>query len=140
MASDRLTPNSRQRNPITHEAHRRQTFWQIYFPLSVFGVLVIVATVLAILAENEAASKWADISLIYMLSVIMIFFVITIAILIISAIYTRRLLQATPYYFYILQKYTYIIEVRVKRASNLAVEPIMRLNSYIGGARALRRK
>lgn len=140
MASDRLTPNSRQRNPITHEAHRQQTFWQIYFPLIVFGVLVIVAIVLALVADNAAAKKWADISMIYMISVIMVMFVIIITLLVITVIYTRRLLQATPYLFFTVQKYTYLFEVRVKRVSNAAAEPILRLNSYLAGVRALRRK
>lgn len=140
MASDRLTPNSRQRNPITQEAHRRQTFWQIYFPLITFGVLVIVAIVLAILAENQAASKWADISLIYMISVMMVIFIFIIAILIISTYYTTRVIKEAPYFFFLIHKYAYLIEIRVKRASNLVVEPILRLNGYIAGVRALRRK
>ena len=140
MASDRLTPDSRQRNPITHEAHRRQTFWQIYFPLIAFGVLVIAAIVLAVLAESGSASKWADISLIYMISVMIVVFVIIIAVLIVSAYYTTRVLKESPYFFFLVQKYTYLIEIRVKRASNVAVEPILRLNSYIAGLRALRRK
>jgi ABC-type sugar transport system permease subunit len=140
MASDRLTPDSRQRNPITQEAHRRQAFWQIYFPLIAFGVLLIVAIVLAILAENEATSKWADISLIYIISVLMVIFVIIIAVLIVSAYYTGRIIKESPYFFFLIQKYTYLIEIRVKRASNVAVEPILRLNGYIAGLRALRRK
>ena len=140
MASDRLTPDSRQRNPITHEAHRRQTFWQIYFPLIAFGVLVIAAIVLAILAESEGASKWADISLIYMISVMIVVCVIIIAVLIVSAYYTTRVIKESPYFFFLIQKYTYLIEIRVKRASNVAVEPILRLNGYIAGVRALRRK
>lgn len=140
MASDRLTTDSKQRNPITHEAHRRQAFWQIYFPLIIFGVLVVVAIALALLSENEEASKWSDISLIFMISLAMVTFVIVIVFLVISVFYTRRLLKATPYFFFIVQKYTYLVEIRVKRASNIAAEPFLKLNSYIAGVRALRRK
>lgn len=140
MASDRLTPDSKQRNPITHEAHRRQAFWQIYFPLIIFGVLVVVAIALALLSENEEASKWSDIALIYMISLAMVTFVIVTVSLVFLAIYTRRLLKATPYFFFVVQKYTYLVEIRVKRASNVAAEPFLRLNSYIAGMRALRRK
>ena len=140
MASDRLTTDLKQRNPITHEAHRRQAFWQIYFPLIIFGVLVVVAIALALLSENEEASKWSDISLIFMISLAMVTFVIVIVFLVISVFYTRRLLKATPYFFFIVQKYTYLVEIRVKRASNIAAEPFLKLNSYIAGVRALRRK
>ena len=140
MASDRLTPDSKQRNPITHEAHRRQAFWQIYLPLIIFGVLVVVVIILALFAESEQASKWSDIALIYMISLAMVTFVIVIITLVFSVIYTRRLLRATPYFFFVVQKYTYLVEIRVKRASNIAAEPFLRLNSYIAGVRALRRK
>ncbi len=140
MASDRITPDSKQRNPITYEAHRRQAFWQIYLPLIVFGVLAIVAIVVALFAENQAASKWADISLIYMISLAMVMFLIVIVGLVILAYFTRRLLKATPFFFFDVQRYTYLIEIRVKRVSNAAAEPFLRLNSYIAGARALRRK
>jgi uncharacterized membrane protein len=140
MASDRLTPDSKQRNPIIHAAHRRQAFWQIYFPLIIFGVLVVVAIALALLSENEEASKWSDISLIFMTSLAMVSFVIVIIFLVVSVIYTRRLLKATPYFFFVVHKYTYMVEIRVKRASNIAVEPFLRLNGYIAGMRALRRK
>ena len=140
MTSDNIIPELKQRNPITHEAHRRQTFWQIYFPLIVFGVLVIVTIILAIIAENQAASKWADISLIFMISLAMIAFLIIIVALVFMAYYTRQLLKATPYFFFTLQRYAYIIEIRVKRVSNAAAEPFLRVNSYIAGARALRRK
>lgn len=140
MASDRIIPGEKQRNPITHEAHRRQTFYQIYLPLMVFGVLVIVTIVLALLADSEAASKWSDISLIFMISLAMISFVIVTIGLVFAAIYTRRLLKATPYFFFVVQRYTYLVEIRVKKASNVAAEPFLRLNSYIAGVRALRRK
>jgi predicted Na+-dependent transporter len=140
MASDRITPELKQRNPITREAHRRQTFWQIYLPLIVFGVLVIVTIILSIFAENQAASKWADISLIFMISLAMVTFLIIIVGLVFSVYYTRQLLKATPFFFFTIQRYAYIIEIRVKRVSNAAAEPFLRLNSYIAGARALRRK
>jgi K+-sensing histidine kinase KdpD len=140
MASNGFTPGTKQRNPITQEAHRRQAFWQIYFPLIIFGVLVVAAIILALIAENDQASKWSDISLIFMISVAMVMFVIVIVFLVISAIYTRRLLKATPNFFFVVQKYTYLVEIRVKRASNAAAEPILRFNSYIAGVRNMRRK
>jgi len=140
MASDGFTPDTKQRNPITQEAHRRQTFWQIYFPLIIFGLLVIAAIILALIAENDQASKWSDISLIFMISIAMVMFVVIIIFLVFSAIYTRRLLKATPHFFFVVQRYTYLVEIRVKSASNAAAEPILRFNSYIAGVRNLRRK
>ena len=140
MASDRITHDPKQRNPITHELHRRQTFWQIYFPLIIFGAFVIITIALAIFADDQADSKWADISLIFMISLAMVAFIIIIISLIFIAYYTRQLLKATPYFFFTVQRYSYLVEMRVRRYSNAAAEPFLRLNSFIAGVRAIRRK
>lgn len=140
MASNDILSTNKQRNPVTQEAHRRQAFWQIYFPLILFGVLVIVAIVLAVLMSSQGVSKWADISLIYMISLAMVSFLIITVFLVISAIYTGKLLKATPYFFFTIQRYAFLIELRVKKAANVSVEPFLRINSFIAGARAIRRK
>ncbi|UCD42321.1 MAG: hypothetical protein JSV69_01495 [Chloroflexota bacterium] len=138
MASDRITPELKQRNPITYEAHRRQTFWQIYLPLIIFGVLVIIMIVLALLADDQANSKWADISLIFMISIAMVMFVIVTVGLAFLAYYTTQLLKTAPYYFYVIQRYAYLIEIRVRSYSNTAAEPFLRVRSFMAGARAIR--
>lgn len=140
MPSDRITPELKQRNPITQEAHQRQTFWQIYLPLIIFGVLVVITIVLALLADDAADSKWADISLIFMISIAMVTFVIVIIGLVFAAYYTTQLLKVTPYYFFVVQRYSYLIEIRVKKYSNVAAEPFLRIQSFFAGARAIRRK
>ena len=140
MASNDILPTIKERNPVTQEAHRRQAFWQIYFPLILFGALVIVAIVLAVLMSSQGVSKWADISLIYMISLAMVSFLIITVFLVISAIYTGKLLKATPYFFFTIQRYAFLIELRVKKAANVSVEPFLRINSFIAGARAIRRK
>ncbi len=140
MASEEFTPSLQQRNPITYQAHRRQAFWQIYLPLIVFTILVIATIVLAVIASNEQVSKWADISLIFVISITMVAFLVVIVGLAFSVVYTRRLLRATPYFFFNAQRFIYLVEIRVKRVSNVAVEPILKINSFFAGAGALRRK
>jgi uncharacterized membrane protein len=140
MASEEFTPSLQQRNPITYQAHRRQAFWQIYLPLIVFTILVIATIVLVIIANNEQVSKWADISLIFVISITMVAFLVVIVGLAFSVVYTRRLLRATPYFFFNAQRFIYLVEIRVKRVSNVSVEPILKINSFFAGAGALRRK
>ena len=140
MAPNDLLPPEKPRNPVTQEAHRHQAFWQIYFPMILFGAFVIVAFIMAVLVDSQGASKWADISLIYMISLAMVTFLITMIIIVVTVIYTAKLIKATPYFFFIIQKYAYLMEARVKRASNMAAEPFLRVNSFIAGARALRKK
>lgn len=140
MSTDRVVPDPKQRNPIAHEAHRRQAFWQIYFPLIIVGVLVIVAIVLSILTNDQGASKWSDISLIYMIALAMIAFLITTIILVVSVYYLGKLLKSTPYFFFNLHRYFYVAELRVKDVSNVIAEPFLRIRSFIAGVRALGRK
>jgi hypothetical protein len=140
MATNDLVPPEKQRNPITHEAHRRQAFWQIYFPLILFGAFVLIAIILAVFADSAGASKWADISLIYMVSLAMVAFLITMVVIVGAAFYMAKLIKATPYFFFIVQRYAYLIELRVKRVSNGAAEPFLRIHSFIAGARALGKK
>jgi K+-sensing histidine kinase KdpD len=140
MSSDQISQNLQQRNPITKEAHQRQTFFQIYLPLIIVALIVILFVVLALVAQNENVSRWADISLIFLISVSLVVTVITIAAIIVLTIYLTRLLKTAPYFFFEVQRITYIIEVRSKAIGNSIVEPVLRVNSFIAGLRALRRK
>jgi hypothetical protein len=140
MEQNELILRKKERNPVTQEAHRRQAFWQIYFPLLLFGAFVVIAIISAVLLESEGASKWADISLIYMISLMMVIFLITTIAIVVIAVYMARLIKETPFFFFIIQRYLYLVELRVKKAANTAEEPFLRINSFIAGARALRRK
>ena len=140
MSDNVFIPPEKQRNPKTQEAHRRQAFWQIYFPMILFGVFVVVAIVAALLLESTGASKWADISLIYMVSLTMIVFLVITIVLVVVVIYTGKLIKATPYYFFVFQKYAYMMELRTKNASDSAVEPFIRIQSFFASLRALRKK
>lgn len=140
MSSDQISQNLQQRNPITKESHQRQTFFQIYLPLIIVALIVILFVVLALVAQNENVSRWADISLIFLISVSLVVTVIAIAAIIVLTIYLTRLLKASPYFFFEVQRITYIIEVRSKAIGNSIVEPVLRVNSFIAGLRALRRK
>lgn len=140
MPSDPISRNLKQRNPITKEAHERQTFYQIYLPLIVVGLLLIAIVVLTLIAENEQASKWADIALIFLISVALVITLITIAVIIIVTYYLTRLTENSPYFFFEVQRITYIIEVRSKAIGNSIVEPILKAGGFFAGARALRRK
>ena len=140
MAKGDFLPIEKQRNPITQDAHKHQAFWQIYFPLILFGAFVLITIILVVFADNAAASKWADISLIFIISLAMVVFLLTMIGTVVIIYYNVRLIKATPYVFFTIQRYAYIMELNVKRASSVAAEPFLRVNSYIAGARALRKK
>ncbi len=93
MSSDHISQNLQQRNPITKEAHQRQTFFQIYLPLIIVALLIILIVVVALLAQNEQVNKWADISLIFLISVSLVVFLLVIALTIVASFYLTRLLK-----------------------------------------------
>lgn len=140
MPADQIPPKIRQRNPATYESHRRQAFWQIYFPLILFGIFVIAAIVIAVYANNQQVSKWSDISLIFMIAIMLITFLITTVLLAVISYYLRLGIKETPFFMFDAQRITYLVEFRVKMVSNAVVEPIYRINSFFAGARALWRK
>jgi hypothetical protein len=128
------------RNPITHQAHRAQFFWQILFPLLLFLILVGAGAVFVAIAPPERASKWADSSLILMILLGMIGAAI-FAVVVFALVYGMRLLlKFLPSRFFLLQEFFHRVERRVALISDLVVEPILGFQSSLEGARTLGRK
>ena len=140
MANPKLAPEYHQKNAITYEAHRRQVIWQIYLPIAVVIGLVLVAAFLVILAPTMEISRWADISLIFLISISMVSAVIFLALNIISIIGTRRALQILPYYLFMAQGFTFRLRSRLLRLSDQAVEPILWTKSKFASVKALNPK
>jgi hypothetical protein len=128
------------RNPITKKAHARQRLWQITLPLVVGVIVVIALLVLASLAGTAQASRWADISLIFLLIPVM---VISLIFLVLGAglVYALvRVLQVIPAFAFRVQNLFTLIEDRVRTGANLAAEPIIRVSSWLAAIRTLRRE
>jgi hypothetical protein len=101
---------------------------------------VVVTIIIAVFSQNQQLSKWSDISLIFMISIMLIAFLVTTVILAFIAYYLRQGIKAAPFYLFDAQRFLYLLELRVKSVSNAAVEPILRIQSFFAGARALWRR
>ncbi|MEJ2708752.1 MAG: hypothetical protein P8074_14145 [Anaerolineales bacterium] len=126
-----------ERNPETHEAHRREVLWQVMVPLIV-GVLVLLAlAVLSATGGTEQVSRWGDVSLIWlilpMLLVALIFLVITAGL----AYGVIWLVRVLPGYARQLQALFETLAVKVKQVSDLAAEPFIRIHSFMAGMQVL---
>jgi uncharacterized BrkB/YihY/UPF0761 family membrane protein len=121
-----------ERNPLTHAKHRREVFWQIIFPMLIGILLVLVVVAVILLSATHAAtnlSRWADVSLIWLIMP-SLFFALIILIALISIIYLITVvLRITPGYARILQNYFEIGRYRVSQYSNRIVEPILKTRS-----------
>jgi hypothetical protein len=129
-----------ERNPSTYAVHRREVFWQITFPLAIALLLILCMVTGVILAGVKGLgdiSRWADISLIWLLIPLIVltlisFFAVTGFIYLIT-----RLLGVLPGYARLGQDYVRLFQVRSKQIANQVVEPFLKLRSFKAGAEAL---
>ncbi|OQX64097.1 MAG: hypothetical protein B5M51_04295, partial [Anaerolinea sp. 4484_236] len=61
------TPLPLSRKTPSYQLHRRQFIWQILAPILIVAILVIAASVFAATRNENQASVWADISLIWLI-------------------------------------------------------------------------
>jgi hypothetical protein len=128
------------RNPITHQRHRHEVFWQITFPIIVVGGLLLILAALAAGLSTEDASTWADISIIWMI-IPALFISLVIMILLAGGVYlTLRLLHILPFYFYKGHNWFLLVNLRIGRIGDNLAEPFLRLRSWKAGAGALGRQ
>lgn len=134
------SPQFLDRNPVAQRSHARQKLWQIMLPIFAGLVLVVFFAVLAGLAGPAEASRWADISLIFLLIPVMFVSLLFLAIFAGSIYAFMRILRIIPPFALRVQNLFSKIEQQVRRGANLAVEPIIRIESWWAALRALRRE
>ncbi len=143
MESTPQTPQPKQfvlpeRNPVTHAAHRREVFWQITLPLLIGGLLLLAALVGVIVAAvgaNVGVSRWADVSLIWLLLPVL---PLALGILAVTAAITygvTALLGVFPGYARLVQDYFLLFERKVKELDARIVEPVLKLHAWLAGLR-----
>jgi hypothetical protein len=129
-----------KRNPQTTGKHRRETWWQISLPLLV-GILIFVALAVgANFGTNEAVGRWARISMVLLAIPLIILALLTLAVLIAFIYLAARLTKLIPPYAWQAQELFARIAVVSRRAADKAVEPVLRLNAFVAGLGALRRR
>ena len=134
--SDNQSSKLPERNPVTYKDFRRQITWQIIIPI-VVGFLILVALgVLAALGGNAAVARWADISLIWLILSWILFALILTIVFAGLAVLVYLIIKGLPSYALQAQDLIFELGVKVREASDAAVEPVMRAQSYNAGLRA----
>lgn len=122
-----------ERNPVTHAAHRREVWWQITFPLLIGGLLllaVLVGVIVAAVGANQGVSRWADVSLIWLLLPVL---PMAFLLLVVTAGITygiTALLRVFPGYARLVQDYFLLFEAKVKEIDDRIVEPVLKLRAW----------
>lgn len=134
------TPRPLPRNPITHLRHRREVFWQITFPFVVVTLILLVLAFLAAGLSPERASRWADISLIWLIIPALLFSLLTMVFLGAGVYLITQLMRVLPFYFYRGHNWFLLVNLRVGRIGDKLTEPFLRLSAWKAGANALMRQ
>jgi len=130
------------RSPVTKQAHRKETFWQIAFPL-ILGVIAIIGLavwVVWIASGGGSVSQAADASLIFLIIPTMLMAFILLAVLGGLVYGMARFLRFLPPKFFILQGFFYRIQDGVQKAADKVAEPVLRMKSAGAGWRAFKRE
>jgi hypothetical protein len=132
-----------QRNPETHAAYKRSVLRQVTLP-TLIGLLVLIALVAIVIyagASGDAqVSRWADISLIWILLPCTLFALLILLFLLALTIGLTRLLSILPAYTYRLQLLIFRIQAGIESGTNKVAAPILKLNSLLASARKLLRR
>ncbi len=125
-----------ERNPETYRNHRREVLWQITIPLLVGAVIIIVLMILVTFGSAFQLSKWADISVIW-LTIPM--YVVLLVLLVLVAGLTYGIIWVIanlPPVLFMVLKYLRQANAIVRKASDTAVKPFIRIQELGAGWRA----
>lgn len=138
MIENRLSKS--ERNPVTRRIHQREVFWQITIPL-ILGALIVVAFAVAVsIGSTQEVSRWSEISIIWL--IIPVLFVSLIFLVILAGLVygVTWVLRNLPPYTHLAQDAVARIGESVQKVADKTVEPILRIQMFFAGWRALRRK
>jgi hypothetical protein len=128
-----------ERNPVTHARHRREVFWQITFPLLLGVVLCLALSFLIAVTPATGARQWANISLVWLILIGLLFSLILTLILAACVGLILFLLNKLPILFYKLYGWTLILGAHLDQIGSRLVEPILRVHSFRASLRAFSR-
>lgn len=129
-----------ERNPVTHRIHKLEVFWQITIPL-ILGVLIVVAFAVAVsLGSTQEVSRWSEISLIWLIIPVLFASLIFLVILAGLVYGVTWVLRNLPPYTRLAQDAVARIGESVIKVADKTVEPVLRIQMFFAGWRALRRK
>lgn len=128
------------RNPITHQAHRREVFWQITLPLIVGALIFLGLAGAASWGAIGQVRAWADFGIIWLI-LLMIVPGLLILILLAGLVYgVTWLIMHLPEYALQTQKIFMLISGRAKEIANKTAEPVLRIEGAWASLKSIFRK
>ena len=128
MQDKRFPVLQHERNPFTHEEHRREVFLQVTLPLIIGGLIIGLLCALPVITVSGGGDvgDWASISLIFLIILVGFASLIPLAIFGGLAYGVTRLLKVTPAAFYRMQLKLEKLSIQIQNISNRAVRPFFK--------------
>jgi len=131
-----------KRNPVTHTKHRRETWWQITFPL-ILGILLILGlagwTVVAA-AQGGNVSQPADVSLIFLICPNLLMALIPLAFFGGLAYGVIWLNKKIPPFFQRFQESMIKVRDGIRTGADKLVAPVINFKTKMAAFKALKPK
>ncbi|MCU0485665.1 MAG: hypothetical protein MUC85_06090 [Anaerolineales bacterium] len=147
MIEDQVPPKQPQPlpqpNPVTRRAYRRQSFWQITLPFLIALLLLLAlagGTIWAAAGGLAEVTRWADVSLIWLISPQLFFYLINLMILIALAVGLAKLLAVLPRVTRLIHEKILLVQGQVQKYSDKALEPVLKVKGFKASADALKQQ
>ncbi len=140
---NKYMPNLPQLESPSLRLHRRQRFWQIFFPILLFVLLILVVAVvvaLAVSGESTQTGLWTNVSLIWLITPMLVFALLLLLILGLLIYAVRWLTHATPRVTSKGQFYARRISGGAHRLADWSVQPFVWLKQFGAAVESLFKK
>ena len=128
-------PRPRPRNPETQARLRRDVLWQIYLPLGLAVLALLVVMGLTIfLAGLPTRSVWADVSIMYLIVFAVIGGVVVLVVLAGLCAALWYVLRELPGYFKMVQDFMRQVAAQMAEISQKVAGVFIAPRAYIAGA------
>ncbi len=118
-----------ERNPVTHAVHKREVFWQIIFPIVIGALIILTLAIGSWFVSYNSASQAANISVMW-LFIPLLFLALIFTFLLAGLAYGLiRLIGILPPYAALVQNFFIMLNLKVRHASDLAAEPVLKAAS-----------
>jgi hypothetical protein len=127
-------------NHLSYRNHRRQFWVQIFLPMILAALLIVVIAVLtgiAAFGKYGEAPRWAAISTIWLVIPVMVFGLLFLAILIGLIYLLAQALKTSPPYTAKAQYYVNRATSAAKRYSDATIKPVMFLQGIAASIKTL---
>ena len=130
-----------ERNPITHQRHRSEVFWQITLPFLVVSTIPLLLLFLALYSNDaQKISQEADVALIWLLVFMIILSLIVLTLLSVLTYTLIRTIGFIPPYFKSGQDFVITIQMFVLHIDDRLVRPILGVHEFKASMDAVYRK